>query len=155
MVMKKKIPSVTQVMRGKHSGLSSLQQRLKNHADLLTLAKQCLPLSLAKHCTGCCYKQSTLILYSRSTVWLSQLRFYKTVLLETMQEEAPQFAITEVLFRVLVTPDGLAAEQPVNQPNRPSRQAIDEIANSASYVADEQLRLSLEKLAQTLHNRNQ
>ena len=155
MVMKKKIPSVTQVMRGKHAGLSGLQQQLKHHADLLKLAKQCLPLTLAEHCTGCCYKHSTLILYSRSAVWLSQLRFYKTVLLETMQEEAPQFAISEVIFRVLVTPDGLATEQPVNQPIRPSRQAIDEIASSASYVADKQLRLSLEKLAQTLHKRNQ
>jgi hypothetical protein len=154
MVKKKKMPSVTQVMRGKHPGLSSLQRQLKHHADLLKLAKQCLPLSLAKHCTGCCYKQPTLILFSRSAVWLSQLRFYKTVLLETMQEEAPQFAISEVIFRVLVTPDGLAAEQPVNQPIRPSPQAIEEIASSASYVSDKQLRLSLEKLAQTLHKQN-
>jgi hypothetical protein len=150
--MKKYIPSVTQIMRRKHPGLSSLQQRLKNHADLLKLTKQCLPHSLAEHCTGCCYKQSTLILYSRSAIWLSQLRFYKIALLETMQEEAPQFAISDVIFRVLVTPDGLTAEQHVNQPIRPSRQAIEEIANSSRYVSDNQLRLSLEKLAQTLNN---
>jgi hypothetical protein len=155
MVMKKNIPSVTQVMKAKHSTLSNLLQRLKNHADLLKLAKQSLPSPLSENCIGCCYKQSTLILYSRSAIWISQLRFYKTSLLETIQEEVPQFAISNVIFRVLVTPDGVTAEQPAHQPIKPSRQAIEEIASSASYVSDKQLRLSLEKLAQTLNNQDE
>ncbi|MEE9412993.1 MAG: DciA family protein [Methylococcales bacterium] len=155
MVMKKNIPSVTQVMKAKHPTLSDLQQRLKNHADLLKLTKQSLPLPLAENCIGCCYKQSTLILYSRSAIWISQLRFYKTELLETIQAKAPQFAISDVIFRVLVTPDGLTVEQPVNQPIRPSHQTIKEIASGASYVSDKQLRLSLEKLAQTLNNQKE
>ena len=137
-------------MKTKHPALSNHQQRLKQHADLLKISQQCLPLSLAEHCIGCCYKQSTLILYCKSAIWLSQLRFYKIVLLETLQEQVPQFAISDVIFRVLVTPDGLTAEQLVSQPISPSRQVIEEIAKSANYSSDRQLRFSLEKLAQTL-----
>jgi hypothetical protein len=147
--MKKYIPSVTQVMRSKHPVLSTLKQRLHNHAELLNLAKQALPESLALQCTGCCQDQSTLIIYSRSAAWVSQLRFYKPVLLEAINKN-PKHTISDIIFRVLVTPDGLSPQYSVNQPNRPSSQTIEQIASSARHISDKRLRSSFEKLVQTL-----
>lgn len=148
--MKKYIPSVTQVMRSKHSVLSNLNQRLKNHSDLLILVKESLPDSLSAHCTGCCLNQSTLILYSKTAAWVSQLRFYKPVLLDSINSKAPQHAISEIVFRVLVTPYGITSQYNINRPNTPSYQTIEEIAESARHISDKQLRKSFEKLAHTL-----
>jgi len=148
--MKKNIPSVTQVMRSKHSVLSNLTQRLNNHSDLLMLVKKSLPDSLSVHCTGCCLNQTTLILYSNSAAWISQLRFYKPVLLDSIISKASQYAISEIIFRVLVTPYGLMSQNNVNRPNIPSYQTIEEMAESTRHISDKQLRQSFEKLASTL-----
>jgi hypothetical protein len=149
--MKKTIPSISQLMRYKHPVFSNLKQRLQHHAYLLNLVKQCLPETLAAQCTGCCQHQSTLILYSRSAAWISQLRFYRSTVLDGIKNKAPHYTISEIIFRVSVTPEGLSPQQyTVNQPNRPSSQTIEQIASTASHISDERLRLSLESLAQTL-----
>ena len=144
------MPSVTQVMRSKHSVLSNLNQRLNNHSDLLRLVQKSLPESLSIHCVGCCLNQPTLVLYSKSAVWISQLRFYKPVLLDSINSKAPQYVISEIIFRVLVTPYGLTSQHIVNRPNIPSYQTIEEMTESTRHISDEQLRQSFEKLAKTL-----
>jgi len=152
--MKKKIPSILQVLRSNHSVNLNLQKRLECHAQLLKLVTCVLPEPLAAHCTGCCLNSSTLVLYSRSVAWLSQLRFYKQVILETIQSNAPEYNVCNIVFRVLVTPDGLPLRENQSRPTKPSTHAIDEIADYARHVSDQRLRLSLDKLVQTLRKQS-
>ena len=151
--MKKATPSVRQVMKTKHPVCLSLIKRVEIHSELLVLIKQSLPEVLAENCNGCCLNRSTLILYSRSATWISQLRFYQPTILETLKLKTPQYAISEILFRVQVTSVGLATQQTKRQPHVPSSQTIDEIAKSARYVTDTQLRSSLESLVKTLRDK--
>lgn len=152
--MTKNIPSISQVIKSSQPVNLNLQQRLECHAYLLRLIKESLPKSLADNCSGCCLNSSTLVLYSRSSAWISQLRFYKPVLLEFLNVNAPGHRISDIVFRVLVTPDGLSPPYRKSPHKKPSCKTINELADSTRYISDKKLRSSLEKLVQTLRRQN-
>lgn len=139
-----------QVISSKKSVVLNLKKRLDRHSVLLRLIKNSLPESLAVNCCGCCLNQSTLIIYSRSATWVSQLRFYKPELKQSLNEKTSEFHISEIIFRVLVTPEGLTAENSQPQPISPSNNTIDEIQDSARFITDKKLSQSIENLALTL-----
>ncbi len=150
--MRKNIPSAIQVVRSNHPVCLKLKTQLNRHEDLMTLIKKSLPDSLAEHCDGCCINETTVVVFSRSAAWLSQLRFFKNVIFDNLNDQRPQYQVSDIVFRVLVTPDGISPQINLNQPNQPSNQTINEIAENTRYVSDKQLRISLDNLVQTLRS---
>lgn len=92
------------------------------------------------------------MLYTDSAAWASQLRFYKTALLEAAASlYGPSVEILQI--RILTEKTGLTIKNGMKA-NAPSAESIAVIRNQSDHVSDNELKLALQKLCATLSRRN-
>ncbi|WP_317705722.1 DUF721 domain-containing protein [Methylomarinovum caldicuralii] len=127
------------------AGNRGLQGRLALHQRLLTALRQCLPSALRDHCLACVFgRDGTLILYTDSPAWATQLRYLQPRLLPALTAIAP---VTRLRTRVLPPspPPAMAAAQP----RVPPPEIVAQLRQQVAWVADEGVRTSLLRLLET------
>ncbi len=126
---------------------SLLLRKLDEQAALLSHIKNQLPDFLASHCSLCTLKEGKLTLYVDNAIWLSRIRFYIPMLLEKTGQH-PQFRFNSIQTRVIpvlsTTPPNLKKRSP------PSDQVASLLLESANHLDESKLKLSLERLGNTL-----
>lgn len=151
--MKKTVPSVSQFMISGHPVLSKMKQTLDKHQHILTIVKSVIPENLARQCLGCSVNQYQLTIFSHSAVWISQLRFYQSEILNAVNDSQSGFHFSTVKFRVMVTQTGASQATTSTRNSVPSDYIIDMIEDSAKHLTDQQLGEKLKRLAQTLRSK--
>ncbi|NOS87757.1 MAG: DUF721 domain-containing protein [Methylococcaceae bacterium] len=114
---------------------------------LLQRVRAVLPDTLAAHAQHCLVRDHTLLVYTPSAVWATQLRFYKTALLGAVSNWA-KTPIEQVQIKLITRQVGLA-DGYARAAKIPSAQLIERIRQD-NLAADDELGLALLKLSQTL-----
>lgn len=127
-----------------------LLRRVDFHAELLARIKAGLPRAMAQHCKYCVAKEdSTVILYTDSQAFASQLRFLVPGLLDSLNATG-DLAITQVQVRNLLSPIPQPVEKPVAPMRKPSRSAIEAVRASSECAAGDELGQALARLSATM-----
>jgi hypothetical protein len=107
-----------------------------------------LPEALAKQTRHCLIRDKKLLIYTDSSAWASQLRFYNSVILAAI---APltRTPVEVMQIKIIAGQTGLIPG-PKRQAKIPSVEKIEFIRNDSLSVSDNQLRLALLKLSTTL-----
>lgn len=128
------------------ASLRLLLRRVDLHRDLLRLAREALPESLAAHCLDCvAHEDGRLTLYTDSPVWGGQLRFHAPDILAHLRAQG-RLACREIVVRNWITP--LPKPKPIKE--TPSLPAVEAIQTAAAYCSSPELAEALNRLGQTL-----
>ncbi|MCH9698917.1 MAG: DciA family protein [Gammaproteobacteria bacterium] len=119
----------------------------------MTIVRSVIPENLVSQCLGCSVNYNQLTIYSHSAVWISQLRFYQSEILNAVNDSQSGYQFSTVKFRVMVTQTGASQATHSSHTIVPSHNTIDMIEDSAKHVTDQQLGAKLKHLAQTLRSR--
>jgi hypothetical protein len=138
-------------MFGYYLGQIEQQRRLLQHV------RQSLPENLAKHVCHCLASNNTLLVYTDSAIWASQLRFYNQTLLAAMLSAAapPTPAVQKVNIKVMTETTGATSQQGGKKPqvNIPSADTIDLMQKQSASISDPTLQQALQRLNATLKKR--
>ena len=124
--------------------LNQLQHKINAQYHLTKRVKTLLPEPLAEQVLHCISKDNTLILYTHSAVWASQLRFYSRTITDSLTREQ----ITTLHIKVIQKPS--FSNTPKRKPNIPSTEKIEFLKTYSDTVQDGQLKTALLKLSNTL-----
>jgi len=125
---------------------------MERHRRLLHVVRQALPAFLSEHCFDCVIKENELLIYTDSSVWASQLRFYQATLLDAIRSSSYAIIINHIHIRISV-PD-LPRSCRLRNPRTPSRKIIGDIKSAARTSGDSEVRHSLLRLADALKRRS-
>lgn len=131
--------------------LSLYQKQLHQQKLLLGIVKSALPLALREHADYCVITQNKVLLYTKSAVWASQLRFYTTVMLEAIQAWQNHAAFESLQIRLL-DPTSSMRPKESRQANIPSETIIKYIRDTRTPNQDN-LNHALMSLSNTLSNK--
>jgi len=123
-----------------------VKNKISEQQNILNQLKSILPSSLAKQVIGCCCKQRNLILFTNSSAWASQLRFYRQQILESVKPPS-KLRFDEARIRVL--PPKLI-ETHKKSPRIPNHETINTLRESAEHAAHFEIQQALLRLAHTL-----
>ncbi len=141
----------TSLLKDKNSVLG----RLCQHADYLVHLekKLCLFLDspLNTHCSVANYVNDTLVLHSDSAAWAAKLRYNIPAILNYMKNECNLIALKTIRIKIKL-PDNSTQPGPVRRKPVISRASALFINQTAATMPDDDLRLSLLKLAK--HNQD-
>ena len=93
-------------------------------------------------------KENELLIYTDSSAWASQLRFYRTDLLGAVRSPSYPFIINHIHIRISV-PD-VPRNSRLRNPRTPSRKTIGDIKAAAHASPDPEMSDSLLRLARRL-----
>lgn len=130
--------------------LSKYKQQIKLHSVWLNKIKAMLPDYLAQRALFCVVSDKQLSLYTDSSVWASQLRFYhKNILTEL--NKAKNIGFESLKIKIL-----LKTNRPdtIQNCNIPTKKTINLILSYAKCQKNSQLKEALSKLGKTLHRLN-
>lgn len=127
--------------------LSAYKHQIRVQSILQRIIKESLPKHLADHVLYCVASEKIITLYTDSSTWSSQLRFYQeTILLSLSESNKGNFEELKVklipkenevqVFKTSVIP--------------PSKESIDNILIQAENQSDDRLKHSLLRLSKTL-----
>ncbi len=80
--------------------IDQLTAKLTQQQDLLSLIQRVLPDELAAHTVHCVAHNTTLMVYTTSAVWSSQLRFHKAAMLAAVATHTMP-TLTSVQIRLI------------------------------------------------------
>ena len=80
--------------------IDQLTAKLSQQHDLLSIIQRVLPDELATHALHCVAHNTTLMIYTDSAVWSSQLRFHKAAMLAAAATHTTP-ALTNVQIRLI------------------------------------------------------
>ncbi|NOQ34461.1 MAG: DUF721 domain-containing protein [Methylococcaceae bacterium] len=126
--------------------LANYQQQLKQQQRLLKLIKRVLPEHLAEHISYCAISNQKLLIYTDSSVWSAQLRFYQQAMLETVVETNTAI-IEEVKIRIIAQNNPPKNERELNMPSADNIKLLHDCGES---IGDEKLKQALLRLSKTL-----
>lgn len=69
----------------RNRAIEKILAQIEQQQKLLSAVKKALPEPLAQHIENCVLHDATLVVYTDSAVWSSQLRFYNAVILAEIQ----------------------------------------------------------------------
>jgi len=125
-----------------------LQSQIEHQGLILQQIKAVLPDDLAKQTKHCLIKDHKLLVYTDSAIWASQLRFYNSVLLASIQNLV-KFPIETMQIKIISRPSGLS-ETLTRKAKLPSLEGIDLIRKHGQSISDDKLSTALLKLSTTL-----
>jgi hypothetical protein len=131
----------------KNQTMTSLHSQIARQKQLLREVRTVLPENLAKELKHCLIKDDTLLMYTDSAVWASQLRFYQNAILATTALLAE--GVTKVQIKMITQQVGFVT-QSERKVKLPSAEQISKMQSDSLHIADEQLRNSLLSLSATL-----
>ena len=128
---------------GKVISYYKFQQAVQN--ELLLIIKASLPERLARHALYCVASGDTILLYTDSAIWSSQLRFYHQHMLQKLSTSKQG---SFVVLKIKIIPS--TVEQIERAAKIPSEKNITDILSQGENQKDEALKTALLKLAATL-----
>ncbi len=131
--------------------LAAIETTLARHRQVLQIVRQALPDFLARHCLDCVVKPNSLILYTDTPLFSSQLRFYATHLRQRLASEAQlHFAGIQVRNRL----ESGRPARPKREPPAPSSAVVDLLRAQAETDPDSELGIAFRRLSDTLARKN-
>lgn len=119
--------------------------------QLLQHIRQRLPEHMAKHARHCLVSKNTLMVYTDSAVWASQLRFYRQTLLADIATLS-NGAVQNLQIKVMTETFGATARVR-HKTNIPSLATIEMMAQQSASITDQPLQQALQRLNATLKRR--
>jgi hypothetical protein len=147
-VMTKKITSFKAPLLFQNYTIAHYYSLIEQQKKHLALIHDVLPSAIADHALHCVVHGKKLVIYTDTAAWASQLRFYNNAILAAV---APVIREPVSIMQIKILIDALATNPlPNRKPIIPSAEKIAFIHNHSLTVEDEQLKLSLLRLAATL-----
>jgi len=81
------------VLEFHNPAIDKILMQIEQQKILLSVVKSVLPENLAKHALYCVVHDTTLIIYTDSAVWSSQLRFYRATILAAVEKPIERIQI--------------------------------------------------------------
>ncbi len=129
--------------------LSAYKHQIRVQSILQRIIKESLPKHLADHVLYCVVSEKIITLYTDSSTWSSQLRFYQeTILLSLAESNKGDFEE----LKVKLIPKENEVQAFKTSVIRPSKESIDNILSQAENQSDDRLKHSLLRLSKTLKN---
>jgi len=125
-----------------------LHSQIEQQQRILQQIKTVLPDNLAKQTKHCLIKDHKLLVYTDSAIWASQLRFYNSAILTSIQTLVKS-PIDTLQIKIISRPSGLT-ETTTRKANLPSLEGIDLIRKHSLSISDDKLSTALLKLSATL-----
>ena len=110
--------------------------------------KAVLPDNLAKQTKHCLIKDHNLLVYTDSAIWASQLRFYNSAILTSIQTLVKS-PIDNLQIKIITRASGVT-ETAIRKANLPTLEGIDLIRKLSLSISDDKLSVALLKLSTTL-----
>ena len=125
-----------------------LHSQIEQQQRILKQLKEALPDDLAKHTKHCLIKDYKLLVYTDSAIWASQLRFYNSAILASIQTLV-KTPIENLQIKIISRTTGLTVTTQ-RKANLPSLKGIDLIRKHSLSISDDKLSVALLKLSTTL-----
>ena len=125
-----------------------LYSQIEQQQRILQQIKTVLPDNLAKQTKHCLIKDHKLLVYTDSAIWASQLRFYNSAILASIQTLVKS-PIDNLQIKIISRPSG-RTETATRKANLPSLEGIDLIRKHSLSISDDKLSAALLKLSVTL-----
>jgi len=129
--------------------LADYQHYLSIQTRLLKIIKSTLPDHLVNHVLYCVPSNQTVILFTNTAAWSSQLRFYQQAILQSLSIQGYYYN----QLKVKIIPEQIQPKRSIDK-KYPSQTSIDTILDSANNQTDKALRRALFKLANTFTKRS-
>ncbi|GAB6141669.1 hypothetical protein JCM14076_23980 [Methylosoma difficile] len=126
--------------------MAYLHAQVADHERLKLRVCSLLPDTLGKQILHCAIRNKKLLIFTNSSLWASQLRFYRTNL---MANAGDNHAIEDVQIKVLVKQTGVSVSA-LPKPAVPSLETLAVIQQQSVYVSDNELQQALQRLSTTL-----
>jgi len=128
----------------------SLLNKLQEHRAILCKVKSLLPNALHKNIIDCAIKDNNLLIFTESSVWASQLRFYNPAILQSLNKQAiPKFQRIQIKIQ---PPQRSPAHSKITHVI-PSMETVRHLKRHSINLAESELKLSLQRLARSLEKR--
>ena len=146
--MPQKPPSFKVSLSFQNRTMAYFYSQIEQQQRILQRVQTALPDPLKKQAKHCLIKDKKLLIYTDSSAWASQLRFYKSVILAaiTPLTKAP----VEIMQVKIITGQTGSVLGVKRKAKIPSAEQIEVIRSHGLTVSDNQLRLALLKLSATL-----
>jgi hypothetical protein len=125
-----------------------LHSQIEQQQRILKQIKAVLPDNLAKQTKHCLIKDHNLLVYTDSAIWASQLRFYNSAILASIQTLVKS-PIDNLQIKIITRTSGVT-ETAIRKANLPSLEGIDLIRKNSLSISDDKLSAALLKLSATL-----
>ena len=125
-----------------------LHSQIEQQQRMLKQIKAVLPDNLAKQTKHCLIKDHNLLVYTDSAIWASQLRFYNSAILASMQTLVKS-PIDNLQIKIINRTSGVTASA-IRKANLPSLEGIDLIRKHSLSISDDKLSVALLKLSTTI-----
>lgn len=122
--------------------------QIEQQQRMLQQVRKGLPDNLAKHACHCLISNGTLLVYTDSAIWASQLRFYNQTILANVVSVTHE-AVQKMQIKVMTQNTGVHPPSVV-QVNIPTLATIDMMQKQTACVSDKSLQQSLLRLNATL-----
>jgi hypothetical protein len=132
----------------RNSTLQSVQAQLEIHRQTLATVRRILPEFLGAQCVDCVVKGDRIILYTGSSAWTTQLRFYGPQLLSRLNSMSGQ-RFMEIQFRNRL-PFSFESSRKPNPPTLPPQSVSDSLRESANNSSSQEIKEALLKLSKTI-----
>lgn len=126
--------------------MAAYQAKIRQQNQFLNLIRATLPASLAEHLLSCVISAKKCLLYTDTEEWATQLRFYLPIILNAIH--ASNLATVDFIqVRLISLPEAAHVSHKINLP---SKQNIELMRDNLQTIADDELKLALLRLSQTL-----
>jgi hypothetical protein len=125
-----------------------LHSQIEQQQRILKQIKAVLPDNLATQTKHCLIKDQKLLVYTDSAIWASQLRFYNSAILASIQPLV-KTPIENLQIKIISRTTGLIVITE-RKANLPSLEGIDLIRKHSLSISDDKLSVALLKLSTTL-----
>lgn len=127
---------------------------LENHAALRDLVRTVIPDPLAKQVSDCMIRDDTLVLYTDSANWASQLRFYSSIIRTLIATKLAR-PIATVKIKILAPHPARAPINASRRPKLPSPDTLRYLRKHIQATQDGELKAALFRLSETLLRKSQ
>ncbi len=128
----------------------TLLNKLQENQKILYQLQTLIPETLSNNLISCAKKDDKLLIFTESSVWASQLRFYSPTLLQSLNNQS-DILIKQIQIKVL--PPISSRNNPPPKHRAPSNTTIKHLKHHATSLIDSELKRSILRLANSLEKR--
>jgi len=146
--MPKKPTSFNAPLSCQNRTITYYYHQIERQKRILQHIQSVLPAALAKQARHCLIRDKTLLIYTDSAIWATQLRFYNKIILASIAQLSSE-PVETIQIKIITESTGLSP-QTARKARIPSAATIKIIRNDGLGVFDNQLKQALLKLSSTL-----
>jgi len=129
--------------------LAKCLEQIAEQNHVLRIVRAALPASIAEHAEHCVISASRLIVYTDSSAWASQIRFFQQAILNKLQESGQQKIVKVHVKLYSPLPEFKASPAA----RLPSAETVQALLRQVDENSEDVLNRALAKLARTLSKR--